>query len=294
MELSNSIEHELNWSLATNNGIRVFVKRDDLIHPIVSGNKWRKLRLIFEVAESEAVKRIVTFGGAYSNHLLATACACNLHGFESIGFVRGEKPEILNHMLGMCSLYGMKLIFVSREEYKNKQSLYEKYYADDKDALFVDEGGRNPLAALGCQDIVYELNGQYDYISVSCGTATTMEGIVGAVGVKKIETKVLGFSALKSNEDDKRRLNNFTADSYEWYDESFFGGYAKCNKVLVDFIREFTSETGLLVDQVYNGKMFYQLAQLINNGRFKKGDKILAVHTGGLHGLLTDRFLKHL
>lgn len=292
MQLDNSIESKLTWKIAEQHEVQVYIKRDDLIHPVVSGNKWRKLQHIFEFAKSENKESIVTFGGAYSNHLLATACASNLYGFKSTGFVRGERPATLNHMLGLCLLYNMDLKFVSREAYKDKKRVFEEHFKGNENTLFVDEGGRDPLAVKGCHGIVDELKGKYDYIAVSCGTATTMEGILEAIQLNGIETKVLGFSALKSNDEDKSRLSRFPNSSYEWHDETVFGGYAKCNSTLSEFIKEFVSETGILVDQVYNGKMFYKLANQISEGKFKRGDKILAIHTGGLHGLLSEPFLK--
>ena len=156
--------------------IKVFIKRDDQIHPIISGNKWRKLKYILRRAEQENKKHLVTFGGAYSNHLLATAAAGAQFGFKTTGIVRGEQVD--NDTLFLSRLHGMNLLFTDRNSYKNKQALFEKHCSNDKEAFFIDEGGASAEGVQGCSELVDELTEPYDHIFCACGTGTTAAGII--------------------------------------------------------------------------------------------------------------------
>ncbi|RYZ98582.1 MAG: pyridoxal-phosphate dependent enzyme, partial [Sphingobacteriaceae bacterium] len=159
--------------------VQVFIKRDDLIHPLISGNKWRKLKYILKQAQSENKTHLITFGGAYSNHLLATAAAAAKFGFRSTGFVRGE--EVDNDTLFLCRLHGMELRFTDRESYRDKAALFNKFYGDDEQAFFVDEGGASAEAAKGCSELVDELTDTYDHLICACGTGTTAAGIINGI-----------------------------------------------------------------------------------------------------------------
>src|SRR5437588_159046 len=163
--------HQIQHSLFDEQGLKVFIKRDDLIHPIISGNKWRKLKYLLKQAHTENKTHLVTFGGAYSNHLLATAAAAAKFGFRSTGFVRGE--EINNDTLFLCRLHGMNLKFTDRESYRNKISLFNKHFAGDSEAFFIDEGGASELAVQGCSELVNELTDTYNHIFCACVTGTT-------------------------------------------------------------------------------------------------------------------------
>src|ERR1700742_163999 len=160
--------HQIRNKLFDEQGLKLFIKRDDLIHPIISGNKWRKLKYLLKQAQAESKTRLVTFGGAYSNHLLATAAAAAKFGFKSTGIVRGE--EVNNDTLFLCRLHGMDLLFTDRESYRNKPALFKLHFANDTDAFFIDEGGASSLAAKGCSELIDELLEPYDHIFCACGT----------------------------------------------------------------------------------------------------------------------------
>jgi 1-aminocyclopropane-1-carboxylate deaminase len=168
--------HQLQHPLFDEKGLKVFIKRDDLIHPVISGNKWRKLKYSLIKAQAEGKNHLVTFGGAYSNHLLATAAAAAKFGFKTTGIVRGE--EVQNDTLFMCSLHGMQLLFTDRESYRDKPALFQKYFADDSNAFFIDEGGASVEAAKGCSELIAELPQAYTIIICACGTGTTAAGII--------------------------------------------------------------------------------------------------------------------
>src|SRR6201996_6917302 len=159
--------HQLQDKLFDEQGLQVFIKRDDLIHPIISGNKWRKLKYLLKEARAEKKTHMVTFGGAYSNHLLATSAAAAKFGFKSTGFVRGE--EVNNDTLFLCRLHGMDLIFTDRESYRDKEALFDKHFANDHNTFFIDEGGSSALGAKGCSELIDELNETYDHIICACG-----------------------------------------------------------------------------------------------------------------------------
>jgi len=286
LSFSNSIEEKLNWLIAKNKEVSLFIKRDDLIHPIISGNKWRKLHLLVEKAIREGKTEIVTFGGAYSNHLLATACAGNLYGINTKGIIRGQEFKNLNPQLSLCKRYGMELCFVSRNEYNNKAMLSEKHQNESN--VEIDEGGRDPLAIEGARTIIKELDTEYDYIVLPTGTCTTLEGICKEIRKANLSTKVIAFSALKENNADYKRIKELI-ELVDWRDETTFGGYGKFNKKLLDFMDLFIQETGIVIDPIYQGKMFYGLANLIKQDYFQPNSKVLCIHTGGNLGLYTNK-----
>src|ERR1700744_2054581 len=171
--------HQIQDPLFDEQGLSVFIKRDDLIHPIISGNKWRKLKYVLNRAQVEGKHHLVTFGGAYSNHLLATAAAAARFGFKATGFVRGE--EVNNDTLFLCRLHGMDLQFIDRDSYRDKQALFQKYFGGDDGAFFIDEGGASAEAAQGCSELVDELTEEYDHLLCACGTGTTAAGIINGL-----------------------------------------------------------------------------------------------------------------
>lgn len=278
--------HRLQNKLFDEHGIEVFIKRDDLIHPVISGNKWRKLKYVLKKAQSTGKTHLVTFGGAYSNHLMATAAAAANFGFRATGFVRGEEAE--NDTLFICRLHGMHLIFTDRESYRDKQVLFEKHFAGDAEAFFIDEGGAAPEAAKGCGELVDELPGFYDHIFCACGTGTTAAGIIDGIHHRGLKTRFHGIPVLKNGEflrDEISRYLTQPAD-FNLHTEYHFGGYAKTSDELILFIKDFISSTGILVDPVYTGKMLFAVYDLAAKGYFKAGERVLAVHTGGAWGLL--------
>ena len=289
LNFSNSTEELLNWEIAQEYELFIHVKRDDLIHPIVSGNKWRKLHLLFDYAIKNKYDEIVTFGGAYSNHLVATACAGNIFGIKTIGIVRGDEYKSLNLQLSLCKQYGMELHFVSREAYSNKKKLSSRFSKNNN--LIIDEGGRHPLAIEGAKSIIDELKNEYDFIILPVGTGTTLEGIIKGIKERKLKTKIIAFSALKENKDDYERINPIE-NSIWWIDEKTFGGFGKYSKELVQFSNQFVKETRILIDPIYQAKMYYGLEQMIKQNYFNKNDKILCLQTGGNLGFYTNKMNK--
>jgi 1-aminocyclopropane-1-carboxylate deaminase len=262
--------------------IEVFMKREDLIHPFISGNKWRKLKYVLQDAQSQGKNTLVSFGGAYSNHLVALACAGAMYGFNTIAFVRGE--EVTNHMLGLCRTYGMELKFVDRESYKNKEKLYADFASED--CYFIDEGGKGILAAKGCEEI---LNGVENFSRIICavGTGTTFAGLVN--GAAKKNMTVEGICVLKGAQDIEKEVEELIGSNRNWnmHHEFHGGGYAKTTPELFNFIDEFASQTGILLDQVYTAKMVLGVISLVKKEHYRSGEKLLLVHTGGLLGLLS-------
>ncbi len=270
--------------------INLYVKREDLIHPWVSGNKWRKLKYNLTIAKQKNIKTIITFGGAFSNHLYATAGACALMGLHSVGIVRGEIDH-QNPTLQFCKEKNMTLIPVSRSAYREKeaskdiQAIIQSY----PDAMVIPEGGTNQHALLGVAEIWDELKDQMtsmpDYISLASGTGGTTAGLLKS---NTYHTKILSFSALKS---DHLHGEIFELANYQHKEkltvvtDYHFGGYGKCTAELIEFIRDFKKESGIPLDHVYNGKAMYGLLKMIQDDYFLQGSTIVHLHTGGLQGL---------
>lgn len=271
--------------------VQLFIKRDDMIHPFISGNKWRKLKYLLLEAKKLQKNHLVTFGGAHSNHLLATACAAAKFGFSCTGIIRGE--NVKNETLLLCRLFGMHLIFADRESYHDKPGLFNRNFGNTTEAFFIDEGGSGILAAKGCSELIDELPEVYDHLICAAGTGTTAAGILAGINRKPIATKMHVIPVLKGADflkQDIEKLSN--SASFEFHTEYHFGGYAKTNEELLNFIKDFTSSTGILIDPVYTGKLLFAIYDLISKDYFAKGSRILAVHTGGITGVLgmADRF----
>lgn len=264
----------------------ISVKRDDLIDPYISGNKWRKLKYILKDVAAKGKNHIVTFGGAYSNHLLATAAAAARNNLTATAFVRGE--EVTNEMLTLCKLFGMHLIFVDRESYKNKTQLYSSHFGDDEKAYFINEGGASLEAIIGCAEIIDELTATYDHIFCAAGTGTTTAGLLKGINNHNLQTKLHVIPVLKGGEFIKDEIKSYESNlnNLILHTDYHFGGYAKTTPNLITFIKEFTATTGMLIDPVYNAKMFYAINNLASKNYFEKDAKILAIHTGGLLGIL--------
>ncbi|MGB6296539.1 MAG: pyridoxal-phosphate dependent enzyme [Rivularia sp. (in: cyanobacteria)] len=279
--------------LLTKREIRLLVKRDDLIHPLVSGNKWRKLKYNLQAAKQQQQKRLLTFGGAYSNHIAATAAAGKIFGFETIGVIRGELVKPLNPTLSLAQQQGMELIFVGRKEYREEKAEIAAQLQDELGSCYViPEGGSNTLAVKGCAEIVAEvreqLDGVPDYFCVSSGTGGTAAGlVVGLAGMSNLRV----FPALKGDFI-KDEINSLIWESVEKnYDnwqlvtDYHFGGYTKWNHELIDFINDFYAIFKLEIDPIYTGKLFYGVWNEIEKGNFKEGSTIVVIHTGGLQGI---------
>ncbi len=260
--------------------INLFLKRDDLIHPEISGNKWRKLKYNIEQAKKENKTIILTFGGAFSNHITATAKACEVFGFKSIGIIRGEKYSPLNKSLQFANDCGMELIYLVRENYKvkNIDSLLKTH--DSRLIYILPDGGANSLAIKGCAEIVSEIEIDFDYICCACGTGTTIAGIASNL---KPYQKAIGIAVLKHS-DLKNEINEkFLTHNSELIIQNYpFNGYAKTTPELIQFIKDFYHQHQILLDYVYTGKMMFGIFDLIKKKYFPKNSTIIAVHTGGV------------
>src|SRR5690554_1300242 len=267
-------------------GVSLDVKRDDLIHPFISGNKWRKLKYLLEDARRQQKSVLVTFGGAWSNHLLATACAGAMFGFHTVGFVRGEE-KVSNPVLAMCRMYGMELRFVDRERYRDRRGLFEELLQGSGMHYFVDEGGYALEALGGCAEIIHELPQGYDHIFCACGTGTTLAGL--SLGLRQVGStaQLHGVPVLAGGGFIAESVQALYPDAdFQLHTDYHFGGYAKSTPELVGFIREFCAGTGILIEPVYTGKLFYAVFDLVKSGFFDAGSKILLLHSGGLTGIM--------
>ena len=278
--------HQLHDQLFEEKKLNVFIKRDDLIHPFISGNKWRKLKYLLQKAAHEHKSHLVTFGGPYSNHLLATAAAAAQFGFKATGFVRGE--EVQNDTLFLCRLHGMELLFTSREDYRNKRALFNRHFERHEQALFIDEGGASPEAAQGCSELISELTDTCQHIFCACGTGTTAAGLINGIQLNRLNTIFNGVPVFKNGEFMRQEIDRLltSTGNYELHTQYHFGGYAKTTPQLIAFIRHFTAATGIVIEPVYTGKMLYAIYDLARAGYFAPGSSILAIHTGGMLGLL--------
>ncbi len=285
--LNKPILQPLNDALFKEKKLNVFVLRDDLIHPFISGNKWRKLKYNIEEFQKTGKECLITFGGAYSNHIVATACAGKEFGIKTIGIIRGEElNEKTNPALLFASESGMKLVFVSREEYKSlrQQDLPVQSIIPElrtKNFELLQEGGSNSLAVKGCEEIIRDIPVDFDYICCACGTGTTLAGIIN--GLKKNQ-QAIGVAVLKGAEflaDEVKKYpgekNNFNL-IYDYH----FGGYAKSTKELDTFCKSFIEQTLIPIEPVYTGKLFFGIYDLIKKGFFPEDKTIVLVHTGGV------------
>ncbi len=270
--------------LLTSAGIRLLIKREDLNHPRVSGNKWWKLKYNLADMQDRGKNHILTFGGAFSNHIYALAAAAQELELESTGIIRGEEVTPLNPTLQFASGAGMKLHYVSREQYRNKLDAefiigLEKKFGD---FYLIPEGGSNELAVLGVSEFASQLDLNFDYICCPVGTGGTLAGIIrGLRGAKR----VVGFSALKNGEflnEEVRRFEKFY-QNWEIRTEYDHGGYAKSTPTLQEFIDDFRIRHHIPLEFTYTGKMMWGIYDLAKKGYFDRGSTVLALHTGGIH-----------
>jgi 1-aminocyclopropane-1-carboxylate deaminase len=274
---------EISLPLLDEKEVRLFIKRIDKIHPFVSGNKWFKLKYNLLEAKKQGLNTLLTFGGAYSNHIPATAFAAKEKGINSIGIIRGEEHLPLNPTLRFAIDNGMKLHYISRSNYKEKTSanFLEALKNQFGDFYLIPEGGTNELAIQGANEIL-DKNDIQDYICCPVGTGGTIAGIINASNDKQT---VIGFPAIKGFEQLEKDINNWTNSSnYKFINDYVGNGYAKINKDLVVFINEFNALHNVPLDTIYTGKMMKGILDLVGKGYFPKGNSILSIHTGGLQG----------
>ncbi|MFT4981902.1 MAG: 1-aminocyclopropane-1-carboxylate deaminase [Bacteroidia bacterium] len=271
--------------------VHLLIKRDDLIHEHISGNKWRKLKYNLGEAIQQNHHTVLTFGGAFSNHISATAFACKKAGIESVGIIRGEDDKN-NPTLHFARTNGMQLKFVSREKYKLKNEDFSLDELTEEFGRFfvVPEGGANGFGVRGCAEILPEVEEGFDVICCAAGTGTTLAGL--AISLKEHQ-RLVGFPALKGggflrNEVkllmDESRLRIPSNLKFDLQTNYHFGGYAKLKPELLEFVERFQNQTGIPLDPIYTGKMMFGIYDLIKSGYFENGSTILALHTGGLQG----------
>ncbi len=276
--LDKSINQKIN--LPSEYGVELFLKREDQIHPFISGNKYRKLKYNIAQAKHLGVTKLLTFGGAYSNHIAAVAFAGKHFGFETLGIIRGDELEDKindNPTLIFSKNCGMQFKFVTREDYRN-----DKLMNEFKDYYIIPEGGTNALAIKGCEEILKETDMEFNYICTSVGTGGTISGLINC---SQPSQQILGFPALKGaflQEDISKFVSKNT---WKLVSDYHFGGYAKINLELIRFINEFKEKHDIQLDPIYTGKMMFGIFDLIQKRYFPKGSKILAIHTGGLQGI---------
>ncbi len=271
-----------------NTNCKLVIKREDLLHPYISGNKYRKLKYNLIAAKTKGYTTLLTFGGAYSNHIAAVASAGKEYGFKTIGVIRGE--ELIdkidsNPTLKFAKSCGMNFHFVSREGYRHKSNLnfIENLKTTFGDFYLLPEGGTNDLAVKGCSEILNQNDEQFDYICTAVGTGGTIAGLIESSNAAS--QTVLGFSALKGTFPTSEIDSLTSKRNYQILDDYCFGGYAKVNSNLIEFINDFKCKTSIPLDPVYTGKMVYGIIDLIKKGIIKNQSKILAIHTGGLQGI---------
>ncbi len=264
------------------------VLRLDLIHPVISGNKWFKLKEYLRLAKAENKKNILTFGGAWSNHIAATAAICTQEGFNAIGIIRGERAKVLSCTLQLAELMKMKLYFINKTDYRNKYIppiIWETFKKEE--TFIINEGGYGLPGKQGAMDILSGTAKDYSHILLSAGTGTTLAGIATAASTQKI----IGISTLKNHFGLAKDINALMPeqlqnrfiilDNYHW------GGYAKYNSQLIGFMNQWFLKTGIPTDFVYTAKLFYAVDDLIKMNYFPKSSRLLCIHSGGLQGNLS-------
>jgi 1-aminocyclopropane-1-carboxylate deaminase len=279
----NSVNQKLELEWLDSFGVEIWIKREDLLHPYISGNKFRKLK--YNIQENLKSQGWVTFGGAYSNHILAVAYAGFLFQKPTIGIIRGEEVQYAwqqNPTLTQAAKFGMQYRFVTREQYQNKEAI-SLFFPELQHYYWISEGGTNTLAIKGCEEILSHNDNKFHVIACAVGTGGTIAGIIN--GAKNYQ-KIIGFPALKGAflAQDIRKFVT-SENSWELVNEYHFGGYGKVTSELIQWLNEFYEQTKIPLDPLYTGKMMYSILDLVQQNYFEKGTKILCIHTGGLQGI---------
>ena len=277
-------QNSVNQFLTSIDGSEITLKREDQLHPTVSGNKFRKLKYNLLQAKQEGYNILLTFGGAFSNHLTATAAAGKIMGFKTIGVVRGEEERKLNSSLQFCQDQGMILYPISRSDYSQKHLPELMMQLKKKFGVFypLPEGGTNSLAVKGCTEILTDDDACFDLIACSVGTGGTLAGLIESASPHQ---KIMGFSALR-NLSLEGEIKKWTNKQNWTINHNFsFGGYAKVSHNLINFINTFNKNFKTPLDPVYTGKLLFGIFDLIKNKKWPRGKKILVIHTGGLQSI---------
>lgn len=281
---------QIHNSLLKEKQVQLFIKRDELIHPVIQGNKWRKLKYNLIEALNTQKNTLLSFGGAYSNHLHALAAAGKHFNFETIGIIRGEQHTPPNPCIQDMIDWGMQLKYVTRAEYKNKthtdfinnlHQQFGKFY-------LIPEGGNNAEGKKGCAELLDELEADYDFICSEVGSGTMLSSLI--INNKKPQTRFIGFAVMKNpqlDEEIKTGLKSNSRNNTQWEinHQYHFGGFAKTTRELNEFIINFKQDYDIQLEPVYSGKMLYGILDLIKQEFFKRGSRILAIHGGGLQGI---------
>ena len=286
---------QINSDIGTNAGVELYVLRLDIMHPQINGNKWFKLKYNLVEAKERNLSTILTFGGAYSNHIYATAAAGNLFGFRTIGVIRGEENIPLNPTLQFAVAQGMELVYIDRQTYKKRhtEELQNQLKQQFGEVFIIPEGGGNLNGMRGCIEILQTVKG-FNTICLACGTGTTLAGMTLSLSPAQ---KVIGFPVLKGGDFLKEDINNLLTSylnsglpapvnspaSWQLVSDYHFGGYAQVNNKLKLFCQDFQAQHDIPLDYIYTGKMFYGVMDLIAKGFFKS-ESLLLIHTGGLQG----------
>jgi len=282
---------EVNDPFLKERNISLFIKREDLNHTHISGNKWHKLKYNLKEARKQGKNVLLTFGGAYSNHIYSVAAAGKIFSYKTIGIIRGEEHLPLNPTLSFAKENGMHLYYLDRSLYRKKNSAEIVNHLQNifGDFYLLPEGGTNELAVKGCSEIINTISVEFDFLCCPCGTGGTLAGLISGLRGKNF---VLGFAVLKGASFLKKNVSNllktFEGKDYKNWEinlDYHFGGYAKVNKQLFAFVDDFFDLTRIPIEPIYTGKMLFGIYNLVSNGYFKEGSRILALHTGGLQGL---------
>lgn len=277
-------------TLTKRHKVTLSIKRDDLIHPLISGNKWRKLAHNLAEARHNNTTQLVSFGGAYSNHIHALAAAGQRFGFDTVGIIRGEEDPS-NPTIADAKNFGMTIKYVTRKEYKRRhdQDFILQLQQQYPEAMIIPEGGTNLAALKGVSEIIGEISDvNPDFICTPCGSGGTTAGLItsAASTTQIVSIPVLKGSNYLVNEINKLvRQFNITNNNWDFIEGYDFGGYAKVTPELIEFITRFYDETAIKLEPVYSGKMFFAIFDLIKRGYFAPGSRIVAIHTGGLQGI---------
>jgi len=282
-----SENHFVELPILLEKGITLALKREDTLHPFISGNKYRKLKYNLEEAKNQKEHTLLTFGGAYSNHIAALSYAGREKGFVTIGIIRGEELKEKwqeNPTLAFAHENGMSFKFMSRAAYRKKtDSAFLRELEKEYGSFYlVPEGGTNTLAIKGCEEILDTADHDFDTICTCVGTGGTMAGLINTI---EPHQTVMGFSALKGDFLNVELTKLTSKKNWKLITDYHFGGYGKITEELVGFMNTFKETTGIPLDPIYTGKMLYGLLDMIRNDNFAKGTKILAIHTGGLQGI---------
>ena len=282
---------EIYTTILKDKGVKLFIKRIDQIHDYVSGNKWFKLKYNMIDAKKKKVKSILTFGGAYSNHIASTAFLAKENGFKSIGIIRGEEHFPYNPTLKFAVRNGMEINYINRSDYrlKSNDNFLEKLKEKFGDFYLLPEGGTNELAIKGAAEIL-DINDSQDYICCSVGTGGTIAGIINSIMDYQ---KVIGFPAIKGSQELEKDIKSWVSNqNFELINNCISSGYAKLNDQLVDFVNDFYESQKIPLDGIYTGKMMFQIMDLVSRDYFPPGSSVLVIHSGGLQGNrgLNERF----